>query len=63
MSNVKRVLLVDDDDALRNMLSEQLNLHEDFAVTEADGPTSDAATITLTADGGAVVLLSQPHRL
>ncbi|WP_069188613.1 response regulator transcription factor [Candidatus Terasakiella magnetica] len=40
MSNVKRVLLVDDDDSLRQMLSEQLQLHEDFEVAEADGATS-----------------------
>lgn len=45
MSNVKRVLLVDDDDSLRQMLSEQLQLHEDFDVVEADGATTalDAA--------------------
>jgi DNA-binding response OmpR family regulator len=35
----KRILLVDDDDALRGALAEQLRLHEEFAVTEA----SDAA--------------------
>lgn len=40
MSNVKRVLLVDDDDSLRQMLSEQLQLHEDFDVVEADGATT-----------------------
>ncbi|WP_135081258.1 response regulator transcription factor [Terasakiella sp. SH-1] len=40
MSNVKRVLLVDDDDSLREMLCEQLQLHEDFDVTQADGASS-----------------------
>lgn len=40
MSNVKRVLLVDDDDSLRQMLSEQLQLHEDFEVVEANGATA-----------------------
>jgi DNA-binding response OmpR family regulator len=40
MSNVKRVLLVDDDDSLRQMLSEQLQLHDDFSVTEADGASA-----------------------
>lgn len=40
MSNGKRVLLVDDDDSLRKMLSEQLQLHEEFIVVEADGATT-----------------------
>ena len=40
MSKLKRVLLVDDDDSLRTMLREQLQLHEDFDVLDADGATS-----------------------
>lgn len=32
----KRVLLVEDDDALRDMLSEQLQLHEDFSIITAE---------------------------
>ncbi len=32
----KKILLVDDDDALRQSLSEQLQLHEEFATIEAD---------------------------
>jgi len=43
MSNAKRVLLVDDDDSLRQMLSEQLSLHEDFDVRDADGASSALA--------------------
>jgi len=35
MTAGKRVLLVDDDDALREMLREQLQLHEEFAMTTA----------------------------
>ncbi len=31
-----KILLVDDDDALRQSLSEQLQLHEEFATIEAD---------------------------
>ncbi|MCP5370484.1 MAG: response regulator transcription factor [Hyphomicrobiales bacterium] len=35
MTTGKRVLFVDDDDPLREMLSEQLELHEEFATTTA----------------------------
>ncbi|WP_028878118.1 response regulator transcription factor [Terasakiella pusilla] len=55
MSNVKRVLLVDDDDSLRQMLSEQLQLHEDFDVVEADGATT--ALETAQKDSFDVVIL------
>jgi len=36
MSNGKRVLLVDDDDTLCEMLCEQLQLHEEFVTVSAD---------------------------
>jgi DNA-binding response OmpR family regulator len=36
MTQVKRILLVDDDDALRQSLAEQLHLHEEFETVEAD---------------------------
>lgn len=40
MSAAKRVLIVDDDDSLRQMLCEQLQLLEDFDVREANGASS-----------------------
>ncbi len=36
MATAKTVLLVDDDDSLRGSLSEQLDLHEEFATTQAE---------------------------
>ncbi|MDX1710976.1 MAG: response regulator transcription factor [Rhodovibrionaceae bacterium] len=36
VSNTKKVLLVDDDDALRQSLTEQLHLHEEFHTVEAE---------------------------
>ncbi len=35
MTSGRRILVVDDDDTLREMLSEQLQLHEEFTPTEA----------------------------
>ena len=35
MTSNKKILLVDDDEALRNSLAEQLHLHEEFATSEA----------------------------
>ncbi len=36
MSNVRKILIVDDDDDLRGSLRDQLNLHDEFEVSEAD---------------------------
>ena len=36
MTSNKKILLVDDDAALRNSLAEQLHLHEEFATSEAE---------------------------
>jgi DNA-binding response OmpR family regulator len=36
MTNGKRILIVDDDDALRQSLSDQLRLHEEFQIIEAE---------------------------
>lgn len=35
MSNIRKILIVDDDAALREALAEQLRLHEEFTVAEA----------------------------
>lgn len=35
MTSGRRILIVDDDDTLREMLSEQLQLHEEFLISEA----------------------------
>ena len=37
--SAKKILLIDDDDILRQSLAEQLHLHEEFATTEADNAT------------------------
>ena len=44
MTNGKRVLLVDDDDTLRNMLCEQLQLHEEFSTADT-GSAAEALTM------------------
>ena len=49
MSSKKRILLVDDDDALRQSLAEQLQLHQEFETTEA-------------ADAAAALALARDHR-
>ena len=36
MSNIRKILIVDDDNTLREALAEQLRLHEEFTVAEAD---------------------------
>ncbi|PWC44821.1 response regulator transcription factor [Azospirillum sp. TSO22-1] len=44
MTSAKRILLVDDDEALRQSLAEQLQLHEEFETAEAaDGASGLAA--------------------
>ncbi|MEZ5670648.1 MAG: response regulator transcription factor [Alphaproteobacteria bacterium] len=55
MSTGKRILIVDDDEALRTSLTEQLKLHEEFHVTEAG--TGQAALNLLKKDYFELVLL------
>lgn len=47
MSSKKRILLVDDDDALRQSLAEQLQLHQEFETSEA---ADAAAALALARD-------------
>jgi DNA-binding response OmpR family regulator len=39
MSNIRRILLVDDDPDLRSVLTEQLHLHQEFSVVQAQTAT------------------------
>ncbi len=55
MTSAKRILLVDDDEALRQSLAEQLQLHEEFETVEASDGASGLAAVR---EGGfAAVLL------
>lgn len=45
MSQVRTILLVDDDQELRRALAEQLALYEEFAVSECDSATKGIAAI------------------
>jgi DNA-binding response OmpR family regulator len=40
MSTVKKILIIDDDDTLRESLREQFSLHDEFAITEAATATA-----------------------
>ncbi|HRK23337.1 MAG TPA: response regulator transcription factor [Beijerinckiaceae bacterium] len=55
MSNIRKILIVDDDAALREALAEQLHLHEEFAVQEAD--TATAALAIAKADQIDMILM------
>ena len=44
MAQAKTILIVDDDTDLRGLLCEQLELHEEFAATEAPTPLPQIAT-------------------
>jgi DNA-binding response OmpR family regulator len=55
MSTAKKILIVDDDDMLRETLREQFSLHDDFTVSEA--ATATAGVKAIKADHADLVLL------
>jgi DNA-binding response OmpR family regulator len=55
MSTAKKILIVDDDDTLRETLIEQIGLHDDFSLTEA--ATATAGVKQLKAEHADLVLL------
>ncbi|MEI7600464.1 MAG: response regulator transcription factor [Aestuariivirga sp.] len=55
MSGTKKIIIVDDDDMLRETLTEQFSLHDEFAVTEA--PTATAGIKAIKADSADLVIL------
>ena len=55
MSTTKKILIIDDDDMLRDTLKDQFSLHDEFRVTEA--ATATAGVKALKADHADLVLL------
>ena len=55
MSGTKKIIIVDDDDMLRETLTEQFSLHDEFAVTEA--ATATAGIKAIKADHADLVIL------
>ena len=55
MSGTKKIIIVDDDDMLRETLTEQFSLHDEFAVTEA--ATAAAGIKAIKADNADLVIL------
>ncbi len=55
MTTTKKILIVDDDDALRETLREQFSLHDEFTVTDAANATAGVKAVK--ADHADLVLL------
>jgi DNA-binding response OmpR family regulator len=55
MSTTKKILIIDDDDALREALMEQFSLHEEFAVSDVS--TATAGVKAVKADHADLVIL------
>lgn len=55
MSTIKKILIIDDDDMLRETLKEQFSLHDEFAVTDVANATAGVKAVK--ADHADLVLL------
>ncbi len=55
MSAKKKILIIDDDDALRDTLADQFSLHDEFEVSQAE--TAGAGIKALKADTADLVIL------
>jgi DNA-binding response OmpR family regulator len=55
MSNTKKIIIIDDDDMLRDTLKEQFSFHEEFAVSDAS--TATAGVKAVKADHADLVIL------
>lgn len=55
MSSTKKILIIDDDDALREALKEQFSLHDEFAVTDVASATAGVKAVK--ADHADLVIL------
>jgi DNA-binding response OmpR family regulator len=55
MTNTRKILIIDDDDVLRDSLREQFSLHDEFTVVEA--PTATAGVKAAKTDHADLILL------
>ena len=55
MGNTKKIIIIDDDDMLRDTLKDQFSLHDEFAVTDA--ATATAGVKAVKADHADLVIL------
>lgn len=55
MTNTKKILIVDDDDTLRDTLKDQFSLHDEYTVT--DVATATAGVKAVKADHADMVIL------
>ena len=55
MSNIKKIIIIDDDDMLRDSLKEQFSLHDEFVVTDVASATAGVKAVK--ADHADLVIL------